>query len=131
MVSLAFTSTVCSFVFGWAIQWPFILVVAIGLLYAFSALGDSPVLSAALTEVVSPPYLGAALGLRSLLGFGAGAVSPVVFGIVLDATNPVQAPAGYYSAWGWAFSVLGVAGIGATYAVYRYGHHRRVDRMPV
>ena len=46
------------------------MVIGIGLVYAFSALGDSPVLSAALSEAVDGPYLGAAFGLRSLLGDG-------------------------------------------------------------
>ena len=108
-------STLCSFVFGWSIGWALGLVMVIGLLYAFSALGDSPVLSVALTEVVSPFYLGTAFGVRSLLGFGAGAVSPVVFGAVLDWTNPQ----GQYVTWGWAFATLGLPGLGTVWAAYR------------
>jgi MFS family permease len=87
----------------------------LGLLYAFSSLGDSPVLSVALTEVVSPFYLGTALGVRSLLGFGAGAVSPVIFGAVLDWTNPE----GQYVMWGWAFVTLGLPGLGTVWAALR------------
>ena len=97
------------------------MVIGIGLLYGFSALGDSPVLSAALTEVVTPSYLGAAFGLRSLLGFGAGAISPLVFGVILDWTNPLRYTSEYYLTWGWAFSVLGLAGFGAVWAAYRLG----------
>ncbi|MBN2123175.1 MAG: MFS transporter [Deltaproteobacteria bacterium] len=108
-------STLCSFVFGWSIEWTLGLVMVIGLLYAFSALGDSPVLSVALTEVVSPFYLGTAFGVRSLLGFGAGAVSPVIFGAVLDWTNPQ----GQYVTWGWAFATLGLPGLGTVWAAYR------------
>lgn len=115
---LSAISTMCSFVFGWSIGWPFIIVIGIGLIYAFSSLGDSPVLSAALTEVVTPSYLGSAFGLRSLLGFGAGAISPLLFGAILDSTNPVSSGEGYYLTWGWAFSVLGVAGFGAVWAAY-------------
>ena len=111
-------STICSFVFGWSMGWPFILVIGIGLAYAFSTLGDSPVLSAALTEVVTPSYLGAAFGLRSLLGFGAGAISPLVFGAVLDWTNPIGPGHEYYQTWGWAFSILGISGFGAVWAAY-------------
>ena len=94
-------------------------MVGIGLIYAFAALGDSPVLSAALTEAMDPSYLGAAFGLRSLLGFGAGAVSPLVFGAILDWTNPLVQ--GAYSTWGWAFGVLGLGGVGATWAASRFG----------
>ena len=111
-------SSLCSFLFGWSIGWPLILVMGIGLIYAFSALGDSPVLSAALTEVVETPYLGAAFGLRSFLGFGAGAVASLAFGAVLDWTNAVSLGGTAYSTWGWAYSVLGLGGVGAVAAAY-------------
>jgi MFS family permease len=112
LVALAAISTLCSFLFGWLIGWPAPVIFAVGAVYGFTALGDSPVLSTAFTEAVSPAYLGSALALRSLLGFGAGAVAPLVFGAVLDATNPpgVTPPV----VWGWAFAVLGLGGAVAT-----------------
>lgn len=113
---LAGISTLCSFVFGWTIGLPFFLIVAIGIVYNFTSLGDSPVLSVGLTEVVTPSYLGAAFGLRSLLGFGAGAVAPFVFGLILDWTNPQGAGRTYYATWGWAFVSLGLPGFGAVWA---------------
>jgi MFS family permease len=113
---LAGLSTLCSFVFGWTIELPFAVIVAVGVVYNFTSLGDSPVLSAGLTEVVTPSYLGAAFGLRSLLGFGAGAISPVVFGAILDWTNPQGAGQTYYANWGWAFVSLGVPGFAAIWA---------------
>jgi MFS family permease len=113
---LAGISMFCSFVFGWTIGLPFSLIAAIGIVYNFTSLGDSPVLSVGLTEVVIPSYLGAAFGLRSLLGFGAGAVSPFVFGLILDWTNPQAAGQTYYSNWGWAFVSLGLPGFGAIWA---------------
>lgn len=115
LVSLAAVSTVCSFVFGWLIGWPLAVVFAVGAVYGFAALGDSPVLSTAITEVVSPSYLGAAFALRSLLGFGAGAIAPLVFGAVIDATN---APGATPSHWGWAFVTLGLGGAAATYCAW-------------
>ena len=113
-------SALCSFLFGWSIGWPFALVVGLGMLYAFSVLGDSPVLSAALTEVVETSYLGAAYGLRSLLGFGAGALSTLVFGAILDWTNP-EAAGGQYATWGWAYCNLGVAGVFAVLTARQFG----------
>ena len=116
---LAGISTLCSFVFGWTIGLPFSLIIAIGIIYNFTSLGDSPVLSAGLTEVVTPSYLGVAFGLRSLLGFGAGAISPVVFGAILDWTNPQAAAHTYYANWGWAFVSLGLPGFGAIWAAHK------------
>jgi len=115
---LAGISTLCSFVFGWAIGLPFSLIFAIGIIYNFTSLGDSPVLSAGLTEVVTPSYLGVAFGLRSLLGFGAGAISPLVFGAILDWTNPQGGGQTYYATWGWAFVSLGLPGFGAIWAAH-------------
>ncbi len=117
MLTMAGVSAACSFCFGWTVGLPLAMVMALGGLYAFSSLGDSPVLSAALTESVRPSYLGAALGLRSLLGFGAGAVAPLVFGAVLDLTNPQgQIP---YGTWGWAFCSLGIGGMAAFLVIGR------------
>jgi MFS family permease len=112
LFSLASTSALCSLVFGWLIGLPIAVVFAVGALYGFAALGDSPVLSTALTETVGASHLGAALAFRSFLGFGAGAVAPIVFGRVLDLTNP---PGPLPTTWGWAFVALGLGGLAAAW----------------
>jgi MFS family permease len=111
-------STACSFVMGWLIGFPVILIIAVGMIYAFSALGDSPILSAGLTESVVPSYMGAAFAVRSFLGFGAGSISAYVFGTFLDWANPAYSGAGTYVTWGWSYSVLGLGGLGVVVAVY-------------
>ena len=95
------------------------ITIGLGAIYAFSCLGDSPVLSAALSEAADPAYLGAAYGLRSLLGFGAAAVAPLVFGLILDWTNPASHDR-IYAHWGWAFSSLGLVGLGALVVAFIY-----------
>jgi MFS family permease len=115
LLGLAAASTLCSFAIGWMIAWPILLVVVIGAVYAFTALGDSPVLSTALTEVSRPAFLGSTLALRGVFGFAAGAVAPPVFGMVIDATNPAGAPP---VVWGWAFATLGIGGLLATIAAW-------------
>jgi MFS family permease len=120
-------STACSFLFGWLIAAPFWILLAVGLVYGFSALGDSPVLSVGLTEAVAPQVLGSALAVRSLLGFGAGAVSQAAFGAVLDATNAGRP----YAVWGWAYALLGLggaAGLVATAWLRRRPESRRLAR---
>jgi len=105
---MAAVSAGCSLVFGWLIGASLALVVGVGLLYGFAALGDSPIYSTALTEVVAPAYRGSALALRSLLGYGAAAIAPLLFGVILDWQGTRNA-----GAWGWAFVSLGAAGLGA------------------
>jgi MFS family permease len=124
LIALAATSAVCSMSFGWLIAAPIVVIACVGALYGFSGLGDSPVLSAALSEAVHPAYLGSALALRSFLGFGAGAISPLVFGAILDATNP---PGVTPAHWGWAFVALGLGGVIATVCAYGLRSVRRVE----
>jgi MFS family permease len=122
LVGTAGTSAACSLVFGWLIGGPLALVFAVGAVYAFAALGDSPVLSTALTESVSPSHLGAALALRSFLGFGAGAIAPIAFGRVLDLTN---GPGASPTVWGWSFVTLGLGGLVATASAWGLARDRR------
>jgi len=108
ILAMAAVSAGCFLVFGWLIGASLALVVGVGLLYGFAALGDSPIYSTALTEVVAPAYRGSALALRSLLGYGAAAIAPLLFGVILDWQGTRNA-----GAWGWAFVSLGAAGLGA------------------
>jgi MFS family permease len=117
ILALAAFSVLCSFTFGWSVEWPFPLVMALGVFYTFTAIGDSPVLSVALTEVVNPSYLGSAFAMRSALGFGVGAMSPVIFGAILDWTNTGRQD---FTTWGWAFVSLGIPGLGAVWAAKRF-----------
>jgi MFS family permease len=117
LVAMAGASAACSLVFGWTIAWPLWLVVAIGAVYSFTAIGDSSVLSTATTESVPPSHLGATLALRSMVGFGAGAMAPLAFGAVLDAANGAGLA---HSSWGWAFMTLGLGGVIATCCAWAF-----------
>ena len=108
IAGMMLVSSACSFGFGWMLAAPLLLIVIVGSVYGFSALGDSSVYSTGITETVKPDRLGSALAVRSLLGFGAGAVAPLVFGWVLDLYGGRNASV---TGWGWAFSTLGVGGV--------------------
>jgi MFS family permease len=125
LIAMAGLSAACSLSFGWMIALPVFLVVIVGALYSFSAIGDSPVLSVSVTEAVPPAYLGATLAIRSLVGFGAGAISPLVFGLILD----LGAEAGLGgAAWGWAFVSFGIAGVGAALCAWSLPRGRFLTR---
>src|SRR4029434_940125 len=77
-------SLALSFSIGWVIALPLAVLVALACLYNLSAIADSSTHSTVLAESVPPHYLGVAYAVRSVVGFGAGVVSPVVFGWALD-----------------------------------------------
>jgi MFS family permease len=107
IIGMLAVSSACSLCFGWLVAAPFWVLLLVGLVYGFSSVGDSPVLSVGITEVVAPSVLGSALAVRSLLGFGAGALAQAGFGAVLDWTNPGRP----YTEWGWAYGLLGLGGL--------------------
>jgi MFS family permease len=110
LLVLAIIGALCSFGFGWSGGMPPALLLAFTVLYGFVAVGDSGVLSTAMTEAVPGAYLGRALAVRSILGIGVGAVAPWAFGLVLD----VSTEGGGGSGWGWAFVLMGAGGLIAT-----------------
>jgi MFS family permease len=117
LTGLGAAGTLLSLIFGWLVAAPVPILAGLMLIYGFMAIGDSPVLSAAMTEAVAPNRLGSVLAVRSLLGFCAGAVSPVAFGAVLDHLRIGDHVA---SAWGPAFMVFAIGGFGATWYAWRF-----------
>jgi hypothetical protein len=64
---------------------------------------DSAALTTGALMAADPARRGATIAVHSLLGFGAGFVGPLAFGIVLD----VSGGANTGLAWGLAFASLG------------------------
>ncbi len=108
-----FCSGFLSMIFGWTRTSPLWLIFILAILYGFMVTGDSSVLSTGITELVPPAILGRTMALQSLLGFGAASLSPILFGYILDLTNPTDAlhRYGYFPNWGWAFMLLGIGGL--------------------
>lgn len=122
-LAMSIASLVCSFSFGWMVGAPMFLLVAVAIFYNVTGVGDSSIHSTTLTELTDPRYLGAAYSLRSVLGFGAGAIAPWVFGLVLDWG---RAGGGLpdHVVWGLAWSTLGLGGLLGPLAIWR------LRRMP-
>lgn len=103
-------SLVISFTFGWMYSMPLAVLFAAAALYNLTCIADSSIYSTALTELVEPRYIGAAYAVRSVMGFGAGAISPWVFGLVLDIVRGA-AGAPESLAWGLAWMSLGLGAL--------------------
>ena len=117
LTGLGAAGALLSMTFGWLIAAPLPILAGLMLVYGFVVIGDSPVLSAAMTETVAPNRLGSILAIRSLLGFGAGAVSPVAFGMVIDHLRFGDHVA---LAWGPAYMVFAIGGLGATWYAWHF-----------
>lgn len=118
---MALASLVCSFSFGWMIGLPMFAMVAVAVFYNVTGVADSSIHSTTLTELIDPRYLGAAYSLRSVLGFGAGAIAPWVFGLVLDWGRAGDGLPDHV-VWGLAWSTLGLGGLLGPVVVWRLRH---------
>jgi MFS family permease len=119
MLLLTGLSLTGSFLFGWLWAGPFWLLVVAGALYNLCAIADSSVYSTALAEAVPASRLGTAYSVRSVMGFGAGAMSPVVFGAALDIGRVVFG-SGATLGWVLAWSSAGVGGLLGPLMILRY-----------
>jgi MFS family permease len=109
LLSVGGAAAALSLVIGWLVWLPAMAVVGLALAYSALTIGDSPVLTTAITEVAEPGQLGIVLAVRSLLGFGAGALAPLAAGLVFDGTTAMHWPPPVV--WGCTFGVLGLGGI--------------------
>lgn len=88
---------------GFSAPLPLIIVFSLTAVYFLLIMGDSAALTAGLVAAVPAERKGAAMALHSLLGFGAGFLAPLAFGLVLDLAGGSD----QVIAWGLAFAALG------------------------
>ena len=118
MVATTLFSVVLSVSAGLGLAW-FFTVLCLGL-YSMMTMADSATLTAGFVQAAPEEVKGAAMGLYSLLGFGAGAVGPAIFGAVLDLAGGLTEPI----AW-----VFGYLAIGAGCLLYPFVQ-RRLHGVP-
>ncbi|MSN25826.1 MAG: MFS transporter [Geobacter sp.] len=106
-----FSSAALSFTFGWLINTNLWLTLLVGTAYGYLIVAESPVFSTGLTELVAPGYLGAAMGLQSLIGYSMGMISPTIFGWALDTFRGWQPYPGVRGEWGVAFATVGAGAL--------------------
>lgn len=111
-------SLACSFTFGWMWTAPIWMLALFGAVYNLWAIADSSVYSTALADVVPPSRLGAAYSVRSVMGFGAGAISPWVFGFALDWGRAHFALQG--NAWTLAWTTVGLGALMGPWMILRF-----------
>jgi MFS family permease len=123
------SSAVLSFAFGWLINLPPWVVMAVGLVYGYVIVAESPVFSTALTELVAPAYLGTAMGLQSLVGYSLAMISPTVFGWTLDLFRGWQPAPGVSGEWGLGFATAGAGALAGPLFMHLLRRHPESVRM--
>jgi MFS family permease len=105
--------------FAGSVAWWVALLLLV--IYNTAVMADSAALTAGLVAITPVARRGAAMALYSFLGFGAGFLSPLAFGAVLDAVGGKNDP----TAWGFAFASLGLFCALAPLALFRTKPVRR------
>jgi len=130
IMMVATVASLCmSFSFGWMWAWPLWLLAAMAAIYNLLAIADSSVYSTALADVVAPHRLGVAYSVRSVMGFGAGALSPWVFGLALDWG---QSDFGSGRTYGWvaAWSSVGLGALLGPWMIVRFSRLNQARARP-
>jgi MFS family permease len=114
ILSIMLASGLLAWAVGAAASWPLALL-ALLVIYQAVVMADSATLTAGLMAVADPARRGAVMAVYSVAGFGAGFLSPLVAGVVLDAGG------GSGSALGWMLAIgsLGVWCLLAPLAIRR------------
>jgi len=97
------SAAVLAMVLGFLPGLPYLVVVALILVYSGLVQLDSASLTAGAVQAAEPGRRGATLGVHSFIGFAGGAMGPLFVGIVLDATGGGQSIA----SWGAGFIAMG------------------------
>jgi MFS family permease len=109
IIALMSISVPLSFLFGWLVGSPLPLVFPLGVVYGLAVVSDAGIYKAGLTELVPAEMRATAMSVQSAIGFGVSIISPAVFGLVLDASNPPELASPL--TWGWAYVAMGVGGL--------------------
>jgi len=102
LVALMSLSAGVALVLGFGAALPIYVVLALAGVYAATTAADSGGLTAGVVAAAEPGRVGATMALHSTIGFLAGMLGPVSFGVLLDLTGGGQTVA----SWGAGFAGL-------------------------
>ncbi|RJL35498.1 MFS transporter [Bailinhaonella thermotolerans] len=107
-IAMMSVSAACAAFIGLFMGAPLWLLIAVGLVWGYSVVGDSPQFSTLVTELADQSYVGTALTLQMAAGF-----------VLTGATIWLVPAAEQAVGWRWAFAVLAVGPIGGIVAMLR------------
>lgn len=107
-IAMMVVSSACAATIGLLMSAPLWLLIAVGLVWGYSVVGDSVQFSALVTELADQSFVGTALTLQMALGFLLTGATIWLVPVMVDAVG-----------WQWAFTVLVVGPLGGILAMAR------------
>ncbi len=105
VIAVMLLSALAGGLFGFSAAWPFLVVLAIAVLYGLTVPGDSAAITTGAVAAARPGQRGQTMAVHSTIGFLGGFAGPLVFGVVLD----LGGGDGTLLGWGLAFASSGLA----------------------
>ena len=105
VILVTVASALIGLVIGFLAALPFVVVVAVVIVYSFTVSGDSSAVTAGAIETAAPGQRGATMAVHSFIGFAGAFVGPLIFGVVLDLAGGRES----LLAWGLAFASSALA----------------------
>ena len=115
VVIYLFSAGLMALFIGFLAALPYWIVVLLVVLYAGLVQLDSAALTAGAIMAAEKGRRGTTLGLHALIGFGGGAVGPLVVGMALDFSGGGTSP----TSWGWAFASMGLVALLGPIALWK------------
>jgi len=104
-------SAISGVALGMSVDSHWTVIVAIAFIHSMFVMADSATLTAGLVISVPQEIKGTAMGLHSLMGFGAGLVGPALFGATLDISR-------YFGYGGWTAAYASITVWGLLFIFY-------------
>ncbi|MDJ0935244.1 MAG: MFS transporter [Kiloniellales bacterium] len=105
VIAVMLLSALTGGLFGFSAAWPFLVVLAIAVLYGLTVPADSAAITTGAVAAARPGQRGQTMAVHSTIGFLGGFAGPLVFGVVLD----LGGGDGTLLGWGLAFASSGLA----------------------
>lgn len=116
-------SALYAVLFGFSASLPFVVIVALSLVYGMTVTGDSASITAGVVAAARPEQRGATMAVHSCIGFAGASAGPIVFGVVLDVAGGGTSA----MAWGLAFATMGLGVALGPIAVAILSRERNAD----
>jgi predicted MFS family arabinose efflux permease len=106
IASLVFLlSAIAGGLFGFTAMLPYVVVLGLSVVAGSIVQGNFSNLTSGVLAVAVPQYRGATIGLYSCIGFAAGFLGTLLFGVTLDRFGGTS----HLAAWIWSFATCGLA----------------------